>query len=87
MVRWAIPPTAGSSHEAGDEGSARREDEGLHRGQTFLQAVDTVRLVGADGSPVCATELVVGMRVMSLSHGAVARHKGEIVAGGAAWEK
>lgn len=67
--------------------ATRREDEGMHQGQTFLQAVDTVRLVGADGSPVCATALVVGMRVLSLSQGAVARHKGEIVAGGAAWEK
>ena len=72
-----------------DEGLAQWKEDGKEgeQGQTFLQAVDTVRLVCEDGSPVSATELSVGMRVLSLKQGAVARHKGEVVAGGAAWER
>jgi 3-dehydroquinate synthase class II len=55
-------------------------------GQTFLQTVDTVRLVSVDGDPVSTLDLTVGMRVLIFSQEAGARHKGEIT-DGVAWER
>lgn len=75
LVRWQVPLTDDES------------DSLEKHAQTFFQKVDTVRLVGADGVPISATELRVGSSILGWSHAAEARHKGEIVAAAVALER
>ena len=81
LVRWKAALAADISG-AEETGGAPVE------AQTFVQNVDTVRLVCADGSVVSAVDLAeqAGGSLLTFSQVQSARHKGELVDGGVAFE-
>ena len=65
-MRWRDEDAVGGESKtlrARHGGDLGRRALGPH-GQTFLQKVDTVKLVDGEGTPISAPELRVGMRVL-----------------------